>query len=446
MEARLLYEPMAKQAMFHASPAKFKCYAGGFGSGKTKCGAAEVIQLALDYPGNFILVGRMTYPELRDTTMKEVLEFPVEVNGEVKHFVNSPLVSNWNKARYDLTLSNGSQIIFRALEDGFHKIKSMNLGAFWIDEATEANEKIWLGLTGRLRRKGCRRTGFVTTNPEGHDWVWKTFVAQADEDHFLVTAPSTENHHLPPGYVDDLIKRYPEEWVKRYVYGSFDSFEGLVYKDFQDKYPWVVNDFEIPDHWYRFVGIDHGYRNPTAILWAAVSPEGRLVIYDEFYSAGKLVSELAEIIRAKSGKDQIRLFLIDPSCNNRDGKTGRSIIDEFSDHGIYCTPANNEVRAGINRVQEYIKLQNGMPLLQILKRCVHLRTELQTYRWKDIRVGAKQDAPEKPLKKDDHLVDALRYIANHAYETPMLKKPNREYDYKKLLLGWRDEVLDWMAA
>lgn len=446
MNVELLYEPLPKQALFHSSPARFRCYAGGFGSGKTKCGAAEVIKLALKYPNNLGLVGRMTYPELRDTTRKELLEFPVGVDGVETTLVNSPLVSNWNKSENCLTFSNGTQVLFRALEDAFHKIKSLNLGFYWIDEATEANDEIWLGLSGRLRRPKVRRCGFATTNPEGHDWLWKTFVMNPDKDHFLVTAPSTENSFLPEGYIEDLVKRYPQEWVKRYVYGSFDTFEGLIYKEFEDKSPWVLEKLEIPDEWYRFIGIDHGYRNPTAVLWGAVSPKGNVFIYDELYVAGKLVSEIAEIIKTKNGSQKIQLYLIDPSCANRDGKTGRSVIDEFADYGIYCQPANNDVRAGLNRVQEYIKLQNSLPKLQILRRCSDLRTELQTYRWKDIKPGAKQDAPERPLKKGDHAVDALRYMVNYLYDTPVRKPLKKDYDYKKMMRSIKDEVLDWMAA
>lgn len=446
MEISLKYTPLPKQKLFHNSGQKFRAYAGGFGSGKTICGAAEAIQLSMEYPRNLGLVGRMTYPELRDTTWKEVLDFPVEIDGKEMPLLSSPLIKSYNKAEHSLEFVNGSAMIARALEQSFHKIKSLNLGWFWIDEGTEANEEIWLGLSGRLRRKGVRHTGFLTTNPEGHDWVWKKFLAQKDNEHFLVTAPSTENTFLPEGYVDGLIKQYPEEWVKRYVHGSFDTFEGLVYKDFQDKEPFVIKPFEIPDTWYRFLGLDHGYRNPTAVLWGAVSPEGRLVIYDEFYSSGKLVSEVSTIIKTKNGEHEPRLYLIDPSCRNRDAKTGRSIIDEFADNGLYFEGANNDVRAGINHVQEYLKLDKTQkPRLQIFQNCVNLRTELQTYRWKDLKPGAKQDAPEKPMKKDDHLVDALRYMTIYLYAT-VLPKVHGKKSWRDYFVKREKEETHWMAA
>jgi hypothetical protein len=297
----------------------------------------------------------------------------------------------------------------------------MNLGWFGIDQLEEVPEEMWLGLVGRLRRNGVRHTAFGVGNPEGHNWVWKRWVMQPDQDHFIVVSESSDNIHLPAGYVDSLIKNYPEEWVKRYVMGSFDTYEGLVYKDFSDKEPFVVERLpERSEHWYRFVGIDHGYRNPTCVLWAAVAPTGEVYVYDEFYASGKLVSQIAEIIHTKDKDIKSRLVLIDPSCRNKNGQTGRSVIDEFMDYGIACQPANNDVRAGINHVQEMLKLQGGKPQLRILKQCVNLRTELQTYRWKDLKPGHTQNGPEKPVKKDDHAcLDATTMIYTKRGNVPI---------------------------
>ena len=445
LKIRLLYEPLPKQAEFHTSDAKYRCYASGFGGGKTFCGAAEAIRLSLQFPNNLGLIGRSTIPELRDSTRKEVLDFPVEVDGKEMRFVDSPLVKSFNKADNELVLFNESRIIFRPLDDAFQKIKSLNLGWFWIDELTEVSEEIWLGLIGRMRRKGVKRLGWGTTNPEGHDWVWKRFIANQDPRYALIHTSSVDNPYLPDGYIQSLISNYPEEWVKRYVYGSFDTFEGLIYKDFRDASPYVIPNRQLPEDWYRFVAIDHGYRNPTAVLWFAVAPGGQVYVYDEFFATQKLVSEISEIIKTKNDKQSIRMYLIDPSCRNKDGKTGRSIIDEFMDNGLYLEPANNEVRAGINHVQEYFRIKDGLPKIQIFNSCRNLITELQTYKWKDLKPGAVIDAPERPLKKADHAVDALRYGINYLYETPNLRKSERTTDWRTNLFKGADSLNHWMA-
>lgn len=439
------YQPLPRQAEFHSSKAKYRLYAGGMGSGKTICGATESILQSLWYPKNLGLVGRMTYPELRDTTRKEILEYKVIVDGKEMELISSPLVKRFNRAENVLTFYNDSQIFFRALEDAFHKIKSLNLGWFYIDELSEANDEIWLGLCGRLRRVGFVHRGWGTSNPEGRDWMWKRFIADGLPDYFSVLAPSTENTHLPAGYVQGMIDQYPPEWVKRYVFGSFDTFEGLIYKEFDARVggPHVVEPAEIPDDHYRFIGADHGFRNPTAVLWGAVDRHGVLTIYDEFYQNGLLVSEIAETVKTKTSKDLIRSYLIDPSCRNRDGKSGRSVIDEFEEHGLYFDPANNDVRAGINRVQEYFHVVGGKAKIRIHASCRNLIRELQTYKWKDLKIGdSSHDQPEKPVKRNDHAVDALRYMVNYLYDTPALSEKKRDYrDW-----AYEPETNDWMAA
>lgn len=465
------YKPLAKQEMFHNSPAKFRLYAGGMGSGKTLAGIAEAWKQTLSFPGNFGLVGRATYPELRDTTWKELINFPIIVDGQEMTIIESPLVASYNKANHEIVTYNGSTIIGRALDDSFHKLaKGLNLGWCYIDELTEVAQEIFEGISlGRLRiRLKCqkcnrypnegktrcdkcgnltvRHTAFGTTNPEGHDWVWQKFIMNPDPNYFYVQATSEENPNLPSEYIKNL-KGMPEEWQKRYLYGSFDTFQGLVYKEFEDKAPHVIKKFDIPEDWYRFIALDHGFRNPTAILWGAVDRAGRLYIYDEFYGNGKRVSELSEIIKAKSKDQKIQQYLIDPSADaDRGGESGRTIVDEFADNGIFFNRAKNEVSAGINHVAEYFKTKDGQPKIKIVEHCHNLRIELQTYRWKDIKIGQQTNEPEKPQKKNDHCVDALRYMVNYIYSTPAVFK-RRGFDYKAALERRKQTAdLHWMAA
>ena len=49
-------------------------YQGGFGSGKTFCGALLGVLMALKYPQIKGLVGAQTYPLVRDTTLSTYFE------------------------------------------------------------------------------------------------------------------------------------------------------------------------------------------------------------------------------------------------------------------------------------------------------------------------------------------------------------------------------------
>lgn len=408
------YQPLYHQQIFHESSAKYKCYMGGVGSGKTTALVWEVLLNALEYPGNYGLVGRYTYPELRDTTMFEFFQICPDM-----------LIEDYKKTEHKLLLKNGSIIIFRHLEDP-DKLKSLNLGFWGIDEMTEVPRDVFRMLQSRLRRKNVgRRTGFGSTNPEGQDWVYNLFHKEQKDNpkYLIVQAPTTANPHLPDDYVDDLIEAYDEIWQKRYIEGDPTAFAGQIITSW-DKNVHVIQPFDIPEHWQRTVVLDHGTHSPTAVNWFAMSPEGFHVVYKEHYAAGQLIEWHTEQIYKINGSDDIYNWLADPAIWNRtlqDPKRGlHSVADRYAEFGLDFMPADNDVKLGIQtllsafRVNE--KLINpftqklGSPRIFIFNTCEHTIEELPQYRWKDLKIrGRDRNVLEEPEKSNDHTVDNVRY-------------------------------------
>src|SRR5690606_29114957 len=54
------YTPTPKQKEFHQSPAQYRGFIGGFGSGKSVAGAMEAWKHIGLYPGSFGLIGRLS--------------------------------------------------------------------------------------------------------------------------------------------------------------------------------------------------------------------------------------------------------------------------------------------------------------------------------------------------------------------------------------------------
>lgn len=403
------------QYLFHASPAKYRLYVGGMGSGKTRAGCAEAIKQALEQPGTLGLIGRQTYGSLTDTTMRVFFEI-----------LPPQLIAKWNKNENHLYLRNGSEIIFRALEpgEGWQKLQSLEVAWFYIDEASETPEEVYLILKGRLRQgKAKRLLAWLTSNPNGRDWLWKHFVARQREDHSYFHATTLDNPTLPKDYVGDLLATYPEAWVQRFIFGEFNTFEGQVFPEFEESVH-LIDDIDPrtfdPDHslsWEIVRAIDHGRTNPTACLWGAFDGDGTGYIYREYYKSNDIVSSHAQAINALSEGERVSYTIIDPSAKARGPTNNRSVIDEYADFKIYAQPGNNDVMAGINRVSEYLKFERGQkgevvkpPRLYICRRCFNLVRELGQYRWQQLRPGQELNEPEKPVKHDDHTVDALRYM------------------------------------
>jgi phage terminase large subunit len=387
---------------------------GGVGSGKTTALVWEVILLSMEYPGNYGLVGRYTYPELRDTTMYEFF-----------NICPDELIEDRIKTEHKVIFKNGSTIIFRHLEE-VDKLKSLNLGFFAIDEMTECPENVFLMLQSRLRKKEVgRRVGFGSTNPEGQDWVWHKWCKQhrGDPDYLFIQAASTENRFLPDDYVEDLRKSFPEHWIKRYIEGDPSAFAGQIITAW-DESVHVIEPFEIPEDWTRGVSLDHGTNNPTAVGWWAVHPEGFKICYKEHYEEGQTVDHHAKRIFEINGSDNINAWIADPAIFNKtlqDPKRGLySIAESYADYGIHFIQGDNDVKAGINLLIESFNVwdnlinpftdKKGSPKVFLFKNCEHGIYEIPQYRWKEYKIKGKyREKPEAPEKANDHFVDQMRY-------------------------------------
>lgn len=208
---------------------------GGIGNGKTWVGCVKMIDLMARNPDNFGLIGRLTYPELRDSTK--------EVFMSVLKTMYPPQAYTENKAENSVTFWNKSTIIFRHL-DNQQSLLGPNLGAFLIDQAEEVDQEAFETLQGRLRRnKVAPLKGLIVGNPRGHDWVyekfgmkdgWNDIRHERNWKHGLnyrmITAPTSANaDNLPENYISQLKESYSNDWFNRYVLGSWDGFADQIF-------------------------------------------------------------------------------------------------------------------------------------------------------------------------------------------------------------------------
>lgn len=419
---------------------KYIRYCGGIGSGKTMIGCITILTWAILHPGDY-LVCRQFLPELKITTLKAFLDIcPKELIEEYR--VADGII------RVKAVGGKVSNVIFRGLEEP-DKHRSLNLSGFWIDESAQVSEAAFMLLQGRLRGNGLRK-GILTTNSAGHDWQWRWFVKkdmitkeEIKREFVNIYAPSTENVHLPEGYVETMLATWSEERIKREIYADEDSFEGQVYSEFRRDVH-VVKPFVIPENWTRYAGIDHGYRNPAAWIWGAVDFDGNLWIYREFYQKEWLIEEICRG-KPKAGDgvlarmqirseghvkqyERLEWAKIDPSTkaarNERDGL-------KISDFDIYLENlpedfplgiANNDVTAGIDKVKTYMKVDEkiGKPKVFIFESCANLIEELGKYRYPELTVQQQGRKAEKenPVKNNDHACDALRYLVMGLPDAP----------------------------
>ena len=371
-------EPNPSQVEFLTSWERFLAFFGGVGNGKTTIACLKIIEICKTFPNSRGVIARKIWATLESTTMEEFFTLCPPDLLDVKGTRRSPPTA---QAKF----RNGSTVLFCHLDTkgkkdlAYQRLSNLNLNFVFIDQAEEVEEK-WLNhFRTRLRRivkdkKGriCPAQLMLTGNMAGKNWIYRNFKKVQKLNHKLIEATTLENEkNLPPEYVADLLTA-PKEWVDRYVYGSWDDFEGLIFDVRRQIHE--IEAFEIPPSWERYRIIDHGLTNPTAAMWFAVDPDGNCYLYQTYYKTG-LIRFHVENIMARSmadiGNGYVKT-IFDPAVmhkTNQDEERGKySDYDDYISHGqafinkfpeyesvgLWGYPGNNNIKAGINMVNDYL--------------------------------------------------------------------------------------------
>jgi phage terminase large subunit len=480
------------QRAFFYDNSRVIAYFGGYGNGKTYAGCGKLwLQLEM-IPGNVGLVGRKTYPALNSTTRETLLKIARTRNGGTLE--EGPVIKSFNKADNVLTLQNGSVCFIRTLDE-VEKLRSLNLGCALVDQGEEIAYEIYLELNGRIRYWSNKRVaawreqhgqnmvknyGFcpnpynqliIVGNP-APNWVKREFKDDKGKVNKLYEAPTHENiANLPEDYILEMEKRYPKEWIERFIMGSWDTFGGQIFKEFNPAGAHGVDYMEVPREWPVFVGWDHGITNPTAALVACVDEDGNIVLVDEFYKSSLTVDQYAVEVKEclapwavpKSESGDLIVHM-DPSTKGSKGTGEISVWEAYRRHGIFGINANNDVEAGILWMQYLIRPDEshpfpkwhpragelGSPRFFVMRRqnlapsggCPNFINEMATYEWEPAR--AESNDTERPRKWKDHAIDAVRYLlmavkAKRAEKTYSLQEA-QTLDQSKKVSKWMEHV------
>lgn len=191
------------------------------GSGKSFALCAEGIALSCDYPGNRGYICRDTLKAFKKTTYL-VLDDMLQRSG---------LITKHHQTDNYYILQNGSAIYYGGLGDdqkAIERLKSMELGWFAIDEASETTERFFLMLASRLRIKlpDIRYFGLLASNPDP-GWLKHRFIDRKEPDHVFIPALPRDNGKLAPGYIERLEAIFPDAWRKQFLEGDWTAFEGI---------------------------------------------------------------------------------------------------------------------------------------------------------------------------------------------------------------------------
>jgi len=399
------------QTQFHKSTSIGRLLVGSNRSGKSIAGCTETV---------FRLMGRHPYQRVPEPPVKGRV-LTVNFDSGAKQIIE-PLLQQWippselkngswddsyNKREHILRLRNGSELEIKSHDQSLDSMAGVPRHFLWCDK-NPPQDIFKESRTRLLDYNGCY---FITMTPvEGMTWIYDELVLKDENNVELIEISILDNPHVSEEARDMLSKDLtPEERAIR-IDGKFVPKGGLILKEFKyDKH--VINSGLPALEWVWYGSIDHGYNNPTAIYWHAVTPLGIVITFKEHYRAGWTIkmhaNKIHEINRILGKVPEF--FVCDPSMSQRQPTTGVSLLHEYRDAGIPVVPGKKDVPARINRMNEYFRQDKWY----ITQECPNLIREFRTYSWKvynSTKIADRSNKREEPNKKNDHGVDSCGYL------------------------------------
>lgn len=324
-------------------------------------------------------------------------------------------------------------------------------------EAAKLKERTWTKMI-RPTLSDFNGWSLMTSTPEGKNWfyeMWKRGQDPARPDWWSMRAPSWLNPYVYPEGATDaaiellrltlgggtpltdelchslgidvevaaLVADLTEEAFKQEIAADFTDFVGRVFKTFDEELH--VGDFTFDRAWKTYACVDYGFTNPSVWLLLQVDPFGeRVHVLDEVYESGLTIDEFADLVQARGlAPAETLAFYPDPSSPG-DTRTLSQKLKIRSRGGT-----GGELRWRIDAIRAALKERNPhlpqghvdrTPALMFDRKCVRTIADMLDYRYPERRtqIQADSNAPENPMKKNDHGPEALgRFYAGH-FGTP----------------------------
>lgn len=423
-----------KQKRFNEENEAFEVlYGGAAGGGKSYGQLIDAFLYALKYPGIKQILFRNTFPELNRTLI-----------------LNSFTIFNQELCSYNSTnkqwrFFNGSLIDFGYLEKDQDVMiyQGAEYDVIRFDELTHFTLFQYSYMKSRCRGvNNFPKQIKSTSNPgsRGHYWVKSKFITgklpltkyeTELTSTIFIPAKVQDNSFLmesDPDYVKRLMQLNEQE-RKALLDGDWDVYEGQSFEKFSPDIH-VVEPFDIPEHWYKWMACDNGYTDPFAWYWFAVDEFGTVYVYREFtreYEDVKLTyTQQAEKVLEMSSfvnmdtleieQEKIKYIVAGhdawakmPVTKTSATPEGKSIIDYYEEAGLtgFIKPITDRrlKKAVVIEYLEPFENHMGVPdaKVKIFSSCKKL-IEMIPMQVND------EDDPEKVAETNiDHQIDSFSY-------------------------------------
>jgi phage terminase large subunit-like protein len=413
---------------FHSSTKVGRLLRGGNRSGKSTAGIVESIWRATgrhpfqnthDVP----VRGRIVTVD-KDAGIEQIIKPLLAQWTPPSELVNGNWTDSWQTRGAVMTFQNGSTIDVKTHQQEVDSFAGVPLHFVHFDE--ECPSAIFNEC--RLRLIDFNGCWYMTMTPvEGQDWIFDRFIVTANKNVDMFEVNIDSNPHLNKEALKLLSEDLTDDEKEVREKGVFVPRGGLILKQFNYDRHVIKAHGDIPSSWAIYVSIDHGYNNPTAILWHAVSPQGEVVTFKEHYKSRMIIKDHVtriKFINKQIGREPV-FYCGDPSMAQKTAETGSSALQIYREEGIPLMQAKRDVPGRIDRMNEYFQHDKW----HITEDCPNLIKEIRGYSFKIFnspKISDRNNVREQPNPKNDHAVDSSGYFFNYMpHLAPVVKKLNK---------------------
>ena len=375
---------------------------GPAGTGKSRAILEKLQLAALKYPGSRFLMVRKTRVSL-NTSGRVTFENKVKL----------PIVA-WEASKSHYLFPTGSILAVGGM-DKTSRILSTEYDIIYVQEATELEQEDWETLTTRLRNYMLPYQQIIGDCNPSSETHW--LLRRADLGSLIRLYSKHTDNPLLYNHRAGKWTRAGEDYLAklgkltghtkaRLLEGKWASAIGVVYGEYEPSIH-LVDRFDIPKGWKRFLSIDFGFMNPFVCQWWALSPDDTLYMYREIYFTERTVREHAKQIREICEAEEPAGVIPTAICDH--DAEDRATLRE---NGIKTKAANKSVTLGIENVkfrlvENKLKFMKGSLVEQdprLEEQGLPTRTveEMGGYVWNPMK--------EQPVKLKDHGLDGTRYM------------------------------------
>jgi phage terminase large subunit len=373
------------------------CIQGGQGAGKTFSICMLIANHASANPNKEIYIVSAELSKMRDTVLKDFIKI-------LRHFnlYEKCSITGVTNGQPQILFPNKSIVRFIGL-DKEDVGKGLRSDIIYFNEANKTNFESYREISSRAKRI------ILDYNPNQKFWAHTEVINDPECDYLCLTFQDNEFlsdeekntilSYKQKGYKNPDLENYDSEqnikskyWVNKWrIYGL--GITGLVDNRIYENWK-IIQDDEFNDLPYpKYYGLDFGSTNPSALVEVKFDGEKTFFAKEKLYlPISKMNSTLSEVLEGIKIDKSIPIV-----CDSADPLK----ISELIQNGFNAMPAmkgQGSVKAGIDFIQS--------KEIFYCKSSVNFENEYETYEWEIIN-GTNLD---RPVKKDDHILDAFRYL------------------------------------